>query len=308
MAMDRIAQTRLPGRAGEAISGGIAPRTPAHRSHHGFTLIELLVVITIIGILIGLLLPAVQAAREAARRGQCLNNEKQISLALLNSESTRRTFPGYVNNPLSTASTPRNCSWAVPVLPDLERKDIYDQWSIGIPQAQYLSIFICPSDPPDTKDMTDAWLSYVCNAGKNNGSNVSNNAAEGVFLDRTVATCPKVGLDFITSHDGASNTLLVAESRLDSPALRNILTSRWNNPNNATTLLAGQVGFNWYGTINSVKDKIVTRHSGGANVSFCDGHQKFLSDNIDVNTFRQLMTPWGQQAGVSGVLDESQLD
>ena len=59
----------------------------------GFTLIELLVVIAIIAVLIALLLPAVQAAREAARRAQCVNNMKQMGLALHNYESSNSAFP-----------------------------------------------------------------------------------------------------------------------------------------------------------------------------------------------------------------------
>src|SRR3954470_953757 len=80
------------------------------RERRGFTLIELLVAMAIIGVLIGLLLPAVQAAREAARRAQCVNNLKQLGLALYNYESTFGGFapPGILitNQPTGTSTSP----------------------------------------------------------------------------------------------------------------------------------------------------------------------------------------------------------
>jgi len=102
------------------------------RGREGFTLVELLVVIAIIGILVALLLPAIQAAREAARRNQCTNNLKQLSLGALNHESTFKHFPSsglgskWVGDPNFGSGRKQPGGWIYNTLPFIEEQTIHD--------------------------------------------------------------------------------------------------------------------------------------------------------------------------------------
>ncbi|MBL9163259.1 MAG: DUF1559 domain-containing protein [Planctomycetaceae bacterium] len=97
------------------------------RRHVGFTLVELLVVIAIIGVLVALLLPAVQAAREAARRTQCLNNLKNLSLGALNHESSKKELPYGRKFDIWDAYT-----WTQAILPNIEQQSIAQlYWTLG---------------------------------------------------------------------------------------------------------------------------------------------------------------------------------
>jgi len=129
----------------------------------GFTLIELLVVIAIIGVLVALLLPAVQAAREAARRSQCINNLKQMGLALHNYESAIGSFPpgagGQPSVPGGGSAGWGEWSAHSMMLPFMEQKPIYDSINFMLVGTHdrggelnltvwntRISSFLCPSD------------------------------------------------------------------------------------------------------------------------------------------------------------------
>jgi prepilin-type N-terminal cleavage/methylation domain-containing protein/prepilin-type processing-associated H-X9-DG protein len=112
----------------------------SNRTIRGFTLVELLVVIAIIGILIALLLPAVQAAREASRRSQCQNNLRQLSLGILNYESTNKSLPpgGITEGPC--CGTQSGAGWSIFILPFVEEQALFDKYDFDEPNEGLIDI------------------------------------------------------------------------------------------------------------------------------------------------------------------------
>jgi prepilin-type N-terminal cleavage/methylation domain-containing protein len=149
------------------------------RLRRGFTLIELLVVIAIIAVLIALLLPAVQAAREAARRSQCLNNLKQIGIAIANYESAFKLYPsgkGLAYSPVAVPNVAGYARWSAlsQLLMFIEQGNLFNSINFNLPpetpgmagsvpfmpayqdpnrenmtaSLTQVATFICPSDAP----------------------------------------------------------------------------------------------------------------------------------------------------------------
>ena len=217
------------------------------RSRRGFTLIELLVVIAIIAVLIALLLPAVQSAREAARRIQCVNNCKQLGLALHNYHDVNGGFPpgriwkqgqfGCGYNFFQCQDT----SWFVLMLPMFEQGNLANafnyQLGSGGPLAPLplgffanstvaatkMAMFQCPSDEPRDFQITPSYVggalsgpvaskgNYVASWGNTqwDQSNITVNSQTINYQQSAFGHDGNIGIARMT--DGTSNTIMVAE-------------------------------------------------------------------------------------------------
>jgi prepilin-type N-terminal cleavage/methylation domain-containing protein/prepilin-type processing-associated H-X9-DG protein len=199
----------------------------------GFTLIELLTVIAIIGVLIALLLPAVQAAREAARRARCVNNLKQIGLALHHYHAAVGSFPVgflYATGDVLPDSSAMQYRWSAlaQMAPFLEQAAIHNALNFDFPighrptvpgslfwpfypvnttaMAVRLPLFLCPSDgaPPPLAGSGPTNYAFCSGDGSNGGEAAG---ADGIFiLGRAI------GLADVT--DGSSLTAAASEGLL----------------------------------------------------------------------------------------------
>lgn len=209
------------------------------RIRRGFTLIELLVVIAIIAVLIALLLPAVQAAREAARRAQCVNNLKQLGLAVHNYISTTNAFPMGCMYPEGSNGTGLNgsrgnggngwsISWCIGILPNIEQQALFNAWNFSFsycdpPNGATATInttvgftqvgaLLCPSDNVKVRAAAPwGMTSYVGNwGGPGTYVTFSGLLIDNPWGDTTNApTTGTIGIESVI--DGTSNTALFSE-------------------------------------------------------------------------------------------------
>jgi prepilin-type N-terminal cleavage/methylation domain-containing protein/prepilin-type processing-associated H-X9-DG protein len=213
----------------EGLSGQISRRSATRNL--GFTLVELLVVIAIIGILVALLLPAIQAAREAARRNQCKNNLKQLALAVLNFENSRKRLPPSVEIDLVNNPVANNGAWGVHghILSYLEEDNVRQQvdidvaWDFQTPINNLrIGVYSCPTDQlaPEVRDPGGGKvLLYSTTYGFNMGTwfvfdPATLRGGDGVFYPNSFLPIAKI-------TDGTSKTLLAAEVKAWTHYTRN---------------------------------------------------------------------------------------
>jgi prepilin-type N-terminal cleavage/methylation domain-containing protein len=231
------------------------------KTRRGFTLIELLVVIAIIAVLIALLLPAVQAAREAGRRAQCVNNLKQIGLAMHNYHTGIGTFPmGGTVAQIHYYGKTYPVSWGTwsahaLMLSYLEQSPLYNganfSWAVGASTAwkinstvsqTNLSMFLCPSDGlspigPLTQG-SGVNNNYMGSVGTSTNYS-STTSSTGVTPQDTTGVFTEggrsYGLQSIT--DGSSNTIAFSEALVGDLTIEQI---RWRDgPVNAVGYAGG---------------------------------------------------------------------
>ncbi len=218
------------------------------KSRKGFTLIELLVVISIIGVLVSLLLPAVQSAREAARRSQCVNNLKQLGLALHGYADGNGGMlpPHFVDDPWN-GNLNQSQSLQARILPYMEQTVIYNSINWNVPSRWGPSVsnppdvdsgtgglwgviqmtaltneiksFLCPSDPNPGQLEAMGWQgsrkrvgvsNYPNNIGLNRRLNNWRMNGPG-YIATTWDGALKPTVSMQTFQDGTSNTVVMSE-------------------------------------------------------------------------------------------------
>lgn len=280
---------------------------------HGFTLVELLVVIGLIGILVGLLLPAIQHARQSAARVQCLNNMRQIGVALQLHHDANGCIP-----PRAPTGDPGDPTlllhWTALILPQIEHVPL---WATATDACQsdpityhnpphvghgtVMRTFVCPADPrlldlhsTPAGDFA-AFMSYLGVAGSPVGGTYEQTGDRILLRPAAGVMGQTPGTRFAEITDGMSQTLMVGER----PPPASFQAGRWYSkllygplfpgpdgqihipqsplfPDEGCVLSGNGIG---PGRIENACDRFHfwSLHSGGAHFLFADGSARYLS-------------------------------
>lgn len=271
------------------------------RSRFGMTVLELLVATGIMGLLTTVILPAVQASREAARRTQCVNQLKQIGLALHGYHEQWRALSAAMHLERSRNS---QFGWGVPLLPLLEQRAVYrqvdrnrrlDDPMNSIARETSIALWICPSDIIEP--------TFVLHEDEaitgSNGPLLSLPTASyfGVFgvsepdEDNVLAPCGEGAFEglrpvrFEELRRGLSQTFLVGERTMAK------VPSTWLGVDvrgeDAACRLLGNAATSPNCSLCD-ECEFDSRHPGGSNFLFGDGRVKLVSQSIDSNEYRRM--------------------
>lgn len=294
------------------------------------TLVELLVVIAIIGVLVGLLLPAVQYARESARRARCVNNLRQLGLAIQNHADAFGHFPVSVS-PFLEGPKPRprrdGSGWIVALLPYFEQVPLKKQFAahadgdflsgdglrhpdLAEPMRTMLPVLHCPSDGTASRlsDQQYEWFTHpvaltsykgVIGDNRMGGSQSMFPGSEPDCI--STAKCNGVfhrltyqwPIGFADVRDGTSNTLMIGEDVADQNFHS---VAFYANGDYAST--HAPLNFfpdpprpmDWWDVMS-----FRSRHSGGANFCLADGAVRFVAETIEHPLYRALSTKAGKE-------------
>ncbi len=266
----------------------------------GFTVLELLVTFGIISTLAGLILPAIGSVREAARKMQCTSQLKQIGLALHNYHQANNSLPPG----LQWESTQKSAyGWAVPLLPYLEQRPLYSQVNRNLliehPSNQVarntlVPLFLCPSDITEQTFILFEETKLIGTSTSLVELPTANYLGVfGTFEPDDQIPAPKGDGTFCGSQStsfaqltrGLSNTIIVGERKMAT------VPSTWLG----VSYLGEDAACRLVGSVMKSPNckqcdecEFSSRHSGGSNFLWADGHVSLVSESIDTKTYQQM--------------------